>query len=57
MDHQDSFTETNGVEFLGYENERFKFEHLENEIHFEKCSVDKNEIAGIKTWVAEVYGL
>jgi signal recognition particle receptor subunit beta len=54
LDHQDSSI-TDNIEFLGYENENFKFEHLENEIHFEKCSVDKNEIINIKTWVAEVY--
>ncbi|CAI2182917.1 749_t:CDS:2 [Funneliformis geosporum] len=54
LDHQDTSI-TDNVEFLGYENEIFKFEHLENEIRIEKCSVDKNEFKGIKTWVAEVY--
>ncbi|CAB4385099.1 unnamed protein product [Rhizophagus irregularis] len=56
LDHQDSSSGTDYVEFLGYENERFKFEHLENEVNFEKCSVDKNEITEIKSWVAEIYG-
>ncbi|RIA89417.1 signal recognition particle receptor beta subunit-domain-containing protein [Glomus cerebriforme] len=55
LDNQDSSI-TDNIEFLGYENEKFKFEHLENETHFEKCSVDKNEIAEIKNWIAEVYG-
>ncbi|CAG8442191.1 24164_t:CDS:2 [Gigaspora rosea] len=50
LDHQDSVDE---VEYLGYESENFKFEHLENEVVFEKCSVKDGEINVIKEWIID----
>ncbi|CAG8776600.1 7303_t:CDS:2 [Acaulospora morrowiae] len=50
LDHQDS---SEDVEFLGYESEDFRFEHLENEIQFEKCSIEKGEILEIREWIAK----
>ncbi|CAG8814771.1 8369_t:CDS:2, partial [Racocetra persica] len=52
LDHQDSIDE---VEFLGYESENFKFEHLENEVVFEKCSVKEGEIEVIKEWIVDTF--
>ncbi|CAG8532322.1 22560_t:CDS:2 [Dentiscutata erythropus] len=52
LDHQDSVED---VEFLGYESEDFKFEHLENEVVFEKCSVKEGEINVIKEWIVDAF--
>ncbi|CAG8432916.1 4745_t:CDS:2 [Diversispora eburnea] len=52
LDHQDS---SEDVEFLGYENNDFKFEHLENEMQFEKCSVENEEFKEIKEWIAKIF--
>lgn len=57
LDHQDSSSmeEVDEMEFLGYETEDFKFEHLENDVEFKKCSVENNEISEIKNWISDVY--
>ncbi|CAG8753084.1 24057_t:CDS:2 [Gigaspora margarita] len=52
LDHQDSVDD---VEFLGYESENFKFEHLENDVVFEKCSVKEGEINVIKEWIVDTF--
>ncbi|CAG8460515.1 2086_t:CDS:2 [Ambispora leptoticha] len=51
--HQDSSSED--VEYLGYENEDFKFEHLENRVEFISCSVANNEVNNLKEWISDVY--
>jgi len=51
LNHQDLGDE---VEFLGYENEKFKFEHLVNRVEFISCSVDKDEFDNIKEWITDV---
>lgn len=38
--------------FLGYEGEDFKFDHVDNLIEFESCSVENNEIDNVKNWIA-----
>ncbi|KAI8377774.1 uncharacterized protein BYT42DRAFT_571637 [Radiomyces spectabilis] len=40
--------------FLGYEGESFKFDHLENNVQFESCSVEKKEIETINDWLMNV---
>jgi len=52
LEHQDS---PEDVEFLGYENEHFKFEHLENRVEFLSCSAEKSEINNVKEWIAAVF--
>ncbi|RHZ77726.1 hypothetical protein Glove_174g165 [Diversispora epigaea] len=52
LEHQDLSEE---VEFLGYETKDFKFEHLENEVQFEKCSVENEEFKEIKEWIVEIF--
>jgi len=51
LDHRDSGDE---IEFLGYENEKFKFEHLVNKVEIVGCSVDKDEFNNIKEWITDV---
>nr|CAG8455245.1 11102_t:CDS:2 [Entrophospora candida] len=57
LDHQGSpsMEDVDEMEFLGYETEDFKFEHLENDVEFKKCSVENNEISEIKYWISDVY--
>ncbi|KAG9295119.1 hypothetical protein G9A89_006100 [Geosiphon pyriformis] len=52
LEHQDSAEE---VEFLGYENEDFKFDHLENRVEFVSLSVEKGQINMVKEWIADVF--
>ncbi|CAH1765191.1 1877_t:CDS:2, partial [Entrophospora sp. SA101] len=55
LDHQgsSSMEDVDEMEFLGYETEDFKFEHLENDVEFKKCSVENNEISEIKYWISD----
>ena len=52
--------EDNVDDFLGYENEAFKFEHLPNQITFVECELksENNPDSGvneIKEWMIENY--
>ncbi|KAI7898954.1 signal recognition particle receptor beta subunit-domain-containing protein [Cokeromyces recurvatus] len=38
-------------EFLGYEGEDFKLNHVDNRIDFESCSVENQDLANIKDWI------
>ncbi|CAO3597848.1 unnamed protein product [Absidia cylindrospora] len=40
--------------FLGYEGEEFKFEHLDNSVEFEQCSVVQNDIDKVTQWIVSV---
>ncbi|CAG8525418.1 9898_t:CDS:2 [Ambispora gerdemannii] len=53
LEHQDSLSED--AEYLGYENEDFKFEHLENRVEFVSCSVENDKVKHLKEWIADVY--
>lgn len=37
--------------FLGYEGEEFKFDHIDNSIDFEPCSVESKNVDSIKNWI------
>lgn len=37
--------------FLGYEGEEFKFDHIDNSIDFESCSVESKNVDNIKDWI------
>lgn len=37
--------------FLGYEGEEFKFDHIDNSIDFESCSVENKSVDNIKDWI------
>ncbi|KAI9304664.1 signal recognition particle receptor beta subunit-domain-containing protein [Cunninghamella echinulata] len=37
--------------YLGYEGEAFQFDHVDNEIEFEQCSILKNDIDKLTQWV------
>jgi signal recognition particle receptor subunit beta len=39
--------------FLGYEGEEFKFDHIDNMIDFEACSVENQELDSIKDWIVQ----
>ncbi|RUP47900.1 LOW QUALITY PROTEIN: signal recognition particle receptor beta subunit-domain-containing protein [Jimgerdemannia flammicorona] len=51
LEKQESSAE--GEVFLGYEDQDFKFEHLENAISFGVCSVEKGEVAEVVEWITE----
>jgi signal recognition particle receptor subunit beta len=40
-----------GQVYLGYEGENFKFEHLDNQVDFETCSVEKEELENVTQWI------
>ncbi|KAF7723083.1 hypothetical protein EC973_002367 [Apophysomyces ossiformis] len=37
--------------YLGFEGEDFQFSHLENEVSFETCSVEKEELEDVTEWL------
>ncbi|KAI8370760.1 signal recognition particle receptor subunit beta-like protein [Choanephora cucurbitarum] len=37
--------------FLGYEGEAFKFEHIDNTVEFESCSVQDQKVDLVKDWI------
>ncbi|CAO3628711.1 unnamed protein product [Cunninghamella blakesleeana] len=37
--------------YLGYEGEAFQFDHVDNEIEFEQCSILKNDIDNLTQWI------
>ncbi|KAI8982243.1 signal recognition particle receptor, beta subunit [Mycotypha africana] len=39
--------------YLGYEGENFKFDHVDNTVDFESCSVEKQELDNIKDWIMQ----
>ncbi|EPB81104.1 hypothetical protein HMPREF1544_12189 [Mucor circinelloides 1006PhL] len=39
--------------FLGYEGEDFKFDHVDNDIEFESCSVENQDLEKIKDWIVQ----
>ncbi|KAI8077909.1 signal recognition particle receptor subunit beta-like protein [Gilbertella persicaria] len=39
--------------YLGYEGEDFKFDHIDNPIDFEACSVEHQQMDHIKNWIAQ----
>jgi signal recognition particle receptor subunit beta len=41
-------------EYLGYEGQDFKFEHLECEVTLKGCSVENGEISSITEWIADL---
>ncbi|KAI8879968.1 P-loop containing nucleoside triphosphate hydrolase protein [Backusella circina FSU 941] len=40
-----------GQVYLGYEGDDFKFEHLDNEVDFERCSVEKEDLDNVTHWI------
>lgn len=38
--------------FLGYEGEDFKFDHIDNSVEFEACSVENKDLEKIKDWIS-----
>lgn len=39
--------------FLGYEGEDFKFDHVDNDIEFESCSVENQDLEKVKDWIIQ----
>ncbi|KAI9467957.1 MAG: signal recognition particle receptor subunit beta [Benjaminiella poitrasii] len=39
--------------FLGYEGENFKFDHVDNTVDFEACSVENQDMDNIKDWIIQ----
>ncbi|KAG2224784.1 hypothetical protein INT45_005308 [Circinella minor] len=37
--------------YLGYEGEDFKFDHLDNDVQFDTCSVEKDELDNVVDWI------
>ena len=37
--------------YLGYEGEDFKFDHLDNDVQFDSCSVEKDELDNVVDWI------
>ena len=37
--------------YLGYEGEDFKFDHVDNAIDFESCSVENKDLETVKDWI------
>ncbi|CAO3669533.1 unnamed protein product [Umbelopsis ramanniana] len=42
------------AEYLGYEGQDFKFEHLENDVTLIGCSVENGELNSITEWIADL---
>ncbi|KAI8136532.1 signal recognition particle receptor beta subunit-domain-containing protein [Fennellomyces sp. T-0311] len=51
VEQQESGMDDEQEAFLGYEGEDFKFEQLDNNVDFETCSVEKDELEGITDWI------
>ncbi|CEG66945.1 hypothetical protein RMATCC62417_03436 [Rhizopus microsporus] len=37
--------------YLGYEGENFKFDHVDNQVEFVSCSVEKEDIEKVQEWI------
>ncbi|ORX95157.1 P-loop containing nucleoside triphosphate hydrolase protein [Basidiobolus meristosporus CBS 931.73] len=54
LETHDSGDGGNVTEFLGFEDQKFKFEHLTNLVTFAECSVEKKQTEEIVNWIADV---
>ncbi|KAG2178105.1 hypothetical protein INT43_003358 [Umbelopsis isabellina] len=53
VEQQESSGETMS-EYLGYEGQDFKFEHLENDVTLAGCSVENGDLKCVTEWIADL---
>ncbi|KAI9258003.1 signal recognition particle receptor beta subunit-domain-containing protein [Phascolomyces articulosus] len=51
VEQQEASLDDEQEAYLGYEGEEFKFDHLDNDVQFETCSVEKDELDKVVDWI------
>ncbi|KAI9474855.1 signal recognition particle receptor beta subunit-domain-containing protein [Zychaea mexicana] len=54
VEQQETSLDDEQEAYLGYEGEKFKFEHLDNDVQFETCSVEKDALDKVVDWIIHI---